>query len=466
MKKIYIPLFAVCVLLISSCSSKIFLPLYNPTPKVETNPYANFIEPRVVPETSIDNLEFTLFEEINPNPKDFANAKHIPIINNSLNPKIAITLPNSISSNDDIEINKNELFKSGIYNEVEQEIELALMHKQYTVVDRVKFESAISEVREKLNSVMDDKIKALLDNNDFESLENELTIKITNGELTKEQSLEYKNEWIENIKRNNGVYKPTDANLSAQILVRIAKDFNSNFVLQINEVSIENIGERKFYIKDLPEVKIFLDKNPELKFGQLPEALPLQINSAWLKAKFSAKLIDVVSGDQVWNGKFEMESINAEPINVFYRVQKFVSNGDLINQAITSYNSELSTLHSQIKENGQSLQSVYNQASYERKFKTKEELEDYTNKLKNSIRDLETKYNSNVSQLNTLNSQPPSEASIAWTYAYLISEPVLDPDISKGTQIDELEEYYKKHKERLISKVVNQLVQTIDLTRP
>lgn len=449
----------------SSCSSKIFLPIYNPTPKVEVNPYVNILDSREVPAPSTESLEFALYEE--KVPTDYENAKHVPILYNAANPHIAISIPeiDVASTKDENEVKKSKLYESGDFYVAEQQIELALMRKQYTVINRDIYLAEISKARENVNTLkpLDDILSRLVENKNHESTMEELNKMIENGELTKEESLRYEEEWKN---YQNRIYQPANALLESQIIMRVAKDLGSNFILHINDVSFKDLGERKFYIKDIPAVKSFMKVHPELKFGNLPEALPLYINSVWLKAYFSAKLTDVLDGKLLWNGEFEVESINSDSIMVLFRVQKFVDNADVINNAIAIYNSNLYAKKSDVKENGEHLQRVYNQASYERKFKTKEERMSYESNLRTSIMDLESKYKSSISQLTNLNGQPPSEASMEFTYSYLISEPFLEPDLSTETQDNELEEFYIKHKERLIKNVVNQLIQTIDLTRP
>jgi hypothetical protein len=412
MKKIYIPLFAACVLLISSCSSKLFRPLYNTIPVVEINPYINIMELREVPATSFDSLKFLLFEEKVPDSsRNYKNSNYVHLNKSHSKPTVVVYLTDDVEKsivNESIEVKQQMYFN---YLLAEQEIEYAMLRNEFTILDHNKIKAAHKNLNNKTSN-------------------------------------------------NDSLF----SNNYNTFLLDGAQKLGCEYLLAVNDVSIEYIKGRNFSIQNIPAVVNFMKSNPDLQFGNLPNSIPTDINVPCFKAKLSARLLDVNTGGLAWVGNYEIESVNAEPLYVTFNVQKNVINGDFINETITTYNANLNLLNSQVAECGAKLISAYSQASKKNKFETTKELDFYESNLKNSIKDLEIIYNDKVSQLNKLNNQPPLEAYKTWSYSYVISEPILDPQLKSDTESNIYINTEKKHKELLIKKVINQLLETIELT--
>lgn len=473
-------LFCLVILLslITACSPKVFQPLYNPAPVVQVPP-KNEIPLRDVPSPITEFLSFSLFEEREPNPSYYVNSKNVPPIYNRNSPHVVIGIPDidlntSIKEDqtfiEDIDPLEGNYKTSGDYNLAEAEVERALIRNDFTVIGRVKFEAVLRQLRQNFISTrrrLYELMVNVVDINNHNKMMEEVNEMLESGQITNDEWEDYK-KIIDNkeVLTEQGIPENYDIPLTGSDLLLIAEKLASNYLFSINSATVEDIGKRKYPIQQIPEVVAFIQAHPGLEFGEIPSGLPAQINSDWLKVSFSAKLEDVNSGAIVWSGDYEVESINAEPLVVHFQVLTKVSNGDLINSAIASYNARLNTLYNETLKSGEDLQNVYHQASAPKEFKTEDELLMYKYNLQSRIRDLEEKHYSDRDRLNQLNSNPPAEANNSWSYSYVVTGPVMEPSlIEDANSTYEGKQNLLKHRKELIRKVTHDLISTIELER-
>ncbi len=459
---------------ITSCSPKVFQPLYNPAPLVSEKPNANLIPQRFPPSIERDRLELTIFEEAIPNKKDYFNNPSENLNRLGKSPSVILSMPKissvkTITDSEDYLNNKDKfsgVYKTdGDYNKAEQSIENALLRQGFNVLDRAKFEAKLRDSRdqEAAQNSPYGVIDGLLNTPETKSLIERLNKALSNGDITQTEFDNYMFQIKKNASGESAGSNRTEDEMNDNPeILRIAEKEGADYLFQINKVSIEDAGKRKYDIHKRKEVIEFLDRHPGLEIGNNDGELPSSIESNWLLGNFSSKLISVKSGSIAWLGEHEIESWEAEPIEISIEVQKKVENAERINTAISQFNSKVSMLSDKIAMVAKELNSAYKQASIEKEFKKEEDLLSYKYGLKSRIKKLEEKHNSLIDELNAMNDEAVPEAFESWAFSYIISDPIFEPNlIESAAKTSEGKQNLLKHRENLIEQVTLQLIQTI-----
>lgn len=476
MKKL-LPL-VVLSIIISSCGPKMFEGLYTTPPNVQNVPVVSYLPERNPPATQRKQLNIVLSEEVKLNEDDYFNNGVIQSKDGG-SPSVLISVPaeaNEEKSGANGLVGKNSNDKNsigegyktdGYYNEAEQAIEAALLRQGFNVLDRAKFEAKLRDLRDRANDnrYWWSNYDRLIENKDFDALKSLLEDQLLAGEISQKIYVERMSEVdeISQIGLPGKNRKEDEMNDIAEV-IRAAQTGadQAEFLLQINGVEVSDAGDRTLMIKDLPEVKEFIRENEGLSFGSVPYALPASIPSKWLRADFNAKLISIKSGSIVWLGSHSLESWGAEPIQITFDVQRKVSNAEEINTAIYNYNSKLKTLSNDVNEATISLKNAYERASRQKAFDDDEQIAEYKAELRREIESLETKHANLLNRLNAHKSQIPSEANAPWEYVYIVSDPIIDPDILADSREDIAgAQKLENHRRQLVRSVTQQLIKTI-----
>lgn len=472
-----LPIFVSCVML-SSCGPKMFNGLYTTPPTVQNAPVVTYLPERDVPAIQRKQLNIVLSEDVKLKEDDYFNNGVIRSKNGGA-PSVLISVPDeahsdkkennglvSKSSNDKSAI--GEGYKTdGYYNEAEQAIEAALLRQGFNVLDRAKFEAKLRDLRDRANDKRYwwSNYDRLIENEDFDALKSLLEKQLLDGEITQSMYVERMSE-VDQFSQIGlpGKNREEDEMNDIAEVIRAAQTGadQAEFLLQINGVAVSDAGDRMLMIKDLPAVKDFIADNEGLSFGSVPNALPASIPSRWLRADFNAKLISIQSGSIVWLGSHSLESWGAEPIQITFDVQRKVNNADVINTAIYNYNTKLRTLSNDLNDATVALKNAYSRASQQKAFDNEDEIIAYKAELQRDIESLQSKHTNLLNRLNLHMSQIPSEVNAPWEYVYIVSEPMIDPDILADSQKDIAGvQRLESHRKQLVRSVTQQLIRSI-----
>lgn len=468
--------------LLTSCGPKSYAPLYeSATPVVTPTPLLIPMVERSIPSIERQQLSFSLAEETFPDEDDYFNNPDFKRDNQETGPSVIIAVPeevNQLSKNkqsnyqakNDTEKELNDVFRTdGYYNEAEQAIEGALLRKGFNVLDRSKFEAKLRDLRDRANDTRYwwSNYDRLIENKDYDALKNLLAEKLKKGELSQTDYIKQISE-VDEISQIGlpGKRRTEDEMTDIAEVIRAAQTGKeqADYLLQINGVAVSDAGNRMLPISELPQVQQFMKDNPGLRFGELPNALPLGIPSNWLRVEFNAKLIGVKTGSIVWLGSHEVESWAAEPIRINIDIQRKVNNADEVNGVIRKHNLKLRDLSNNLNSKAEQLRAAYAKGSQSRKFDKKEQYEIYRNNLQKEINSLTQQHSAALSKFVTAMNQPPAEAESNWTYSYIVSEPHIIPDLlADGRQSIAGEQRLLRHRRELIRTVTQQLISTIKL---
>jgi predicted nucleic acid-binding Zn-ribbon protein len=456
---------------LTSCSKKVFDPIYTTTPTLESVPKVAHLAEREIPPRERKELNINLFKAKSPLKDEYFNNPGAKKNSMGKAPSVIIAVPKQIavsgkkSKEFEETDDHNKIFRTdGYYNEAEQAIERGLLSIGFNVLDRSKFEAKLRDLRDRANDkpwFWNDWTKKLLKSGEYDVVKNEYKKQFQEGTITAQQYTEVINEIDRQSQRGlPGKNRKEDEMNDIAEVIRAAQTGadQSDYLLQINEVSFSNAGDQKINLKEIPEVKDFIMENDGLVLGSGPHKLPVYIQSKWLRTGFNAKLIEIRTGSIVWIGSHELESMNTEHLKISFDIQKYVNNADEINDRIERYNSIINTQQADLENIKVKLRTAYATASRKKKFGNADEMNKFKNKLVLKIKNLESKYTKGIKLLNETIKNPPKIAKNPWTYQYDIAEPIYIPNLfDKNVG----EQDIIRHKRKLIKQVTKDLIKTI-----
>ena len=456
-----------------SCGPKAYDSILKTVPVIPAPPQISLLPERVVPSPERKQLNFALSQASFPNEDDFFNNSDLVNRTKDSPPSVIISVPEEVVNNAKRDVKENDLnavFKTdGYYNEAEQAIEAALLRKGFNVLDRSKFEAKLRDLRDRvnMNRYWWSSYDRLLENKEYDAVKDLLKKQLNEEKITPDEYMDRIGE-VDEISQIGlpGQNREEDEMSDIAEVIRAAQSGSdkAEYLLQINGVSVSDAGNRFLNIQEIAEVKSFMNQNPGLRFGPLPNALPTSIPSHWLRVEFNAKLIDVNTGSIVWLGSHELESWSAEPLKITIDTQRKVNNADEINGSIKKYNAKISRLQNDLRRAEQALRETYQKGVQQVKFDKKESYDSYRKQLQNEMNSKSQQHSTAINNLLTTTNQKPIESNADWTYSYIISEPSISPDLlSDGRNSKAGEQRLLRHRRELIREVTQQLIKTIEL---
>lgn len=468
--------YIISVVAFASCSSKIFEPIYTEAPSLPVTPTVSLLKERVVPPQVREQLIISLKQESKPGNDEFFNNPGAERKADGKSPSVILSVPEEPENGNQVQksieqINYlDEVFKTvGYYNEAEQAIEVALLRKGFNVLDRSKFEAKLRNMRDRARngSYWWANYNSLIEKKDYQAIKDTLTNQVKEGEISQSEYLNRLAEIDLNSQLGWGGSKRSEDEMNdiAEV-IRVAETGNTqaSYILQINSVSVSEAGHRPVEIRNKPEVIAFLEANPGVQFGKQANMIPFTVDARWLQVMFSAKLIDINTGSIVWLGTHELESWVAEDIKIVFDVQRSVNNSEDINNGIRKHNTAIKVKMEEIAILTEELKKAYDEAMIKQKFDSKSEVYQHKNKIMQRIIDLKSDIEKKQKELENLANFKPVELESDWTYAYVISEPNILPDLlGDGEKSIEGQQTLLKHRRELIKTVTQQLIDTIKI---
>lgn len=461
---------------LASCSSKIFEPIYEHTPLPPSAPEVALVPERTPPAANREKLVISLKQESKPGEDEFFNNPGALKGENGKAPTVILSVPEEPEGNKTASLNQSnqnfldEVFKTvGYYNEAEQAIEVALLRKGFNVLDRSKFEAKLRNLRDRANSATYwwSNYNSLIEKKDYQALKDILANQLKEGKISDTEYMQRMEEIDEKSQLGwAGTKRSEDELIDIAEVIRVAEvgDNKADYILQINSVSVSEAGNRPLEIRNRPEVDSFLANNPGIQFGASQNSLPYTVEARWLRVMFSAKLIDIKTGSIVWLGTHELESWVAEDIKILIDVQRSVNNQQDINNAIRKHNLAIQEKNEDWIKTQELLANAYEEASTKQKFDSKSQAVQYKTSLEQRIKSLEDDLNNKEKELSRLMEYKPSELEKDWTYSYVVSSPVILPDLlADGEKSIEGQQTLLKHRRELIKVVTQQLIDTISI---
>ncbi len=466
------------MLFITGCSNKIFKPIYTDAPTLTKAPVVTYLQKKAVPNRERKQLVITLSEVNKPKEDNYFNNLKKDELSGDKRPSVIIAVPEEVgegTKKKEFEESDNfdKIFgTSGYYNEAEQAIEKSLLRIGFDVLDRSKFEAKLRDLRDRGQErpwFWNDWTEKYLENGEFDIVKDEYKKQLQDGTISIQQYTEIITE-VDKISQRGLPGKKRDEDEMNDIaeVIRAAQTGTdqAEYLLQINEVSVADAGSRSLNITKFPEVKQFLSKNEGLSFGKSKGTLPTTINSNWLRSEFNAKLREINRGSIVCLGSHELESWSAEEITISFDVQKYVDNEEAINGKIMQHNNYLRGLVTKVESINKQLNALYLEASTKRKFKNSAELKEYSSSIKSKIKTLEAEYEEKLSTLNSSINLAPIQSENPWTYSYLVSSPIVEPNLlDEGKQNIQGQQRLLRHRKELINAVTNGLIKTIAISK-
>ena len=465
-------------LFLTSCSKKVFEPIYTTIPTIASIPTITFIDSIKKPIQEKKELSINLYAEKKPNKEDYLNKLGAKIKLGKA-PSILIAVPQEVVISGEkhkkfqVKDKVNKVFGTeGYFNEAEQAIENALLRHGFNVLDRSKFEAKLRDLRDKANVkpwYWNDWTAKLLESGEYAVVKQEYQNQFEEGTISELQLSEVVNV-IETYRKGGSSTKKRENDEMNDIaeMIRAAQvGFDrADYLLQINEVSIYKTGENEILIKDSPEVKRFIEENDGLKFGTTPNTLPISVKTNWLRATFNAKLIEIQTGSIVWIGSHEIESNNADQTIVTFKVDKSIANNVEVNGKIIAHNKTIATLNNELKSIKKELYASYLEASRKRKFESSDEMNNYKKRLVFRIQNLEDSFLTKTNNLTKKLNNPPKIAKQPWKYSYTISSPTHRPNLDfKDKLSTKAQQLLLKHKKKLIKTITKSLINTINILK-
>jgi hypothetical protein len=464
--------------LLSACSSKIFEPLYTTVPLLPKAPSVSFIAERTTPPVEREQLVISLKQESKPGEDEFFNNPGAARKADGKSPSVILSVPeepqndNALLKTQGTNNYLDEVFKTvGYYNEAEQAIEVALLRKGFNVLDRSKFEAKLRNMRDRANSsnYWWSSYNSLIEKKDYQAIKDILANQVKEGAITQAEYLNRLAEIDQNSQLGWGGSKRSEDEMNdiAEV-IRVAETGNTqaSYILQINSVSVSEAGHRPIEIRNKAEVLAFLEANPGIQIGKESNMIPFTVDARWLQVMFSAKLIDINTGSIVWLGTHELESWVAEDIKIVFDVQRSVNNGEEVNNGIRKHNAAIRAKSEEVAKLTGELKVAYESAMVKQKFETKSEVSQFKNELQQKIKNLEGQIETKEKELAKLVDYKPAELDREWTYTYVVSKPIILPDLlADGEKSIEGQQTLLKHRRELIKVVTQQLIDTITIEK-
>lgn len=454
--KIRIATLSILSLVLVGCTTATSPKLYLDSKKPLEIVKPNYFEP--LKENKILKTKFKInypVKEKELDPNNYVNSRGSNINLNKY-PTVVIALPVAMEKNIFQEgvksLDTTKPFKTeGYISESEAIVEKELIRFGFNVIDRSKFEAKLRALR----SNTSDKVGSRIYEATISQLEKKKeSRKITESEYLKELAELDKNQQ----RRNRG-----DNELIDMVeLVRAAqsKGIQADYVLQLNAIEEYNGYPIDVYLKGKPEIENYLLKNPGLDYGS--NGIPEKFETAVFRVVFAAKLFNVSSGQVLWSGSHEMNSLNVEEQKIIFDIVKEDIGTKQINQDINLYNNEIRYKYEKALNSYSELSNLYKVASMPRKYKSKDEQRIKERNLINAIESLEAnlnKYNKDVESFNLIPRDYKNEIKYRYKVSNLLQIPDLNPENLNGDKQKERE--LSKHRQKLLSETVKSLLESI-----
>ncbi|XQW86259.1 hypothetical protein ACOYR1_05900 [Thalassotalea piscium] len=308
----------------------------------------------------------------------------------------------------------DETFKTAEYfNKAEQEIEKSLLRKNFTVLDRSKFEAELRDRRAKDSGSSTSTAKDA----EIKNLEEKLAAqRITNAEyITGLQNIETKYDiFSQESTRKAGVNELVDISE----LIRAAQQgtIQADYILQVNSFDLGPISDRQLFVSDHTQISNLINQYPGLDEA-LEDAGVATITQPGYFGYLNAKLIEVKTGSIVWVGEHRVDSSNVTDIKIGLNISRQVSNDADIAMIIAKYNDAVEKKRVEAINIGRSTQYEGLDSSVQ------------MSRL--------ASYNQAIRELNEMISTPPELPT--WQYSYNIASPSVKPSFPSFFDLKNME---------------------------
>ncbi|MBE0496919.1 MAG: hypothetical protein IBX45_10940 [Campylobacterales bacterium] len=377
----------------------------------------------------------------------------------SAHPTVVIALPvnteNNIFQEGSEGLERNQAFRTeGYINQSEAAVEKELIRFGFNVVDRSRFEAKLRTTRE-TSGVTDD-----LAGKVFQAKLKELEAKRASGEVASEEYIRQLSELDANQKsRKRGTNELVD--MSELIRAAQSDGVQAQYVLQLNAIEEYSGYPLKLPISGREEVEAYLTKNPELRYKNA-NGIPSDFTIGVFRVVFGAKLFNVQSGQVVWSGTHELNSLNVEDIQAQFHIIKEDVASEEINREISTLNRRAEQIYHKASSSKDALKSLYFHASKERKYENEQTQKLREAELLRTIKEHEAtikESNVHIEQFNAI----PRDYEKKMKFGYRISDVVIVPDLNpQNIQNDSMKERtIRLHREKLLGETVRSLFTTI-----
>ncbi len=310
---------------------------------------------------------------------------------------------------------------TGYFNKAEQQIETSLIGKDFTVIDRAKFEAKLRNERRsagnesaELNEDKEAEVAALLEKKD-------------SGRISLDG-------WAEELKAIERKYKsgikgrkadtPELADTSELIRAAQSGETQADYILRVNAFKTGPLSDTIIDFLGFPSVSEVCAKHRGLAQA-ITQADLARFTQPGFYGLLNAKLIEVQTGSIVWVGSHRVDSryVLETGLHMRLRVEKSVSNSEAIHSAVRAHNTKLQSILSSCKS---AKAKVSNQAL------PREQRENAAERY----RDL-------CSQYDLLRQEgPPAAARARWEYSYSIEPMQVLPVMPTETTLELLQQEF------------------------
>ncbi len=350
----------------------------------------------------------------------------------------------------------------GYFNTLEQYIERGLIAVGFHLKDRAKFEAKLRDLRDSGDVVRraDSPYNAAL-----ASLQQELDAKKITREQYAEQALQLRDKLLDSSQSSQNREELTD--ISEVIRAAQDGDIMSDYVLQVNELTVLPCSGVPLHLGPRPEVQEFLLKNPGLRIESSGKegVVPETFKPPWAQARFNAKLIDVKTGSIDWIGEYSIESLVAlkDGVQIVIWIRKRPSNANVIIGGIDKHNGVLRSAHNRVTKAKRALDAGYRDAMQKKSYYgTPEDGKKLQSRRRRELQRVKEIYSRALSEYRDVAKRRPRELGMEWSYDYDVDPPVIIPDLL-NPQTEEEERRSLEHVKDMGSKVTHDLLATIKI---
>ncbi len=358
----------------------------------------------------------------------------------------------------------------GYYNEAEQQIETALIRRGFDVRDRSRFEATLRDLRDRGDAggqCFGSDFCRVAEAAGVDVARNQLRTQLENGDI---EIGEYQ-RILEEVNRRAiesapGQRRTEDEMIDIAEVIRAAQSGTetADYLLQISLVQVEPSYDRQFEIGAFRETRDFMGRHPGLQLGNGEGQLPAAVPARWFRAEFNAKLMSIRTGSIVWLGNHELQSQDAEPLTITIDIERRVANGEAVLNAIRDFNGRGDQLIRQAAQTRSQLEALYSVAQSPRQFENEEAMQAWENETRSRISALERQYTGLRQQLVEHAANRPPEFSEDFQYAYAVSTPRVDPNLTDFDVNDrQAQERLDAHRSALIRALTRSLIETIQV---
>lgn len=448
-------MFFLVLLIITGCATT-SPALYSGVTKVPAVIGVKEIKP--LKEISIEKKHFNLLykaKNTQPNADNYINARG-SIINLNKLPTVVIALPveNKQQENSAQKLDKTGAFKTeGYINKAEETVEKELIRAGFGVIDRSKFEAKLRTLRESENDsiIQNEVFKA-----EFKALKGQLSDK----KITDQEYADKLATLTKSSKRQRGDKELID--MSELIRAAQSKGVKADYILQLNTIEEYNGYVVPLQIKGRSEVEQYIAKNPDITYGNSKNNIPYQFDTKVFQVVFSAKLFNVNTGQVVWSGSHELNSLDVEDIQASFDVVKQAINANELSNKINSLNKKIISIHKDAMLSQHQLETLFKKASVERKYEDEKIQKISELQLKNNLNHHEENIKKNNRLIDAFN-LTVHDYNKDVKYDYLISDLFVKPNLNpeKANLDSQNMKVIHKHRSKLLKTTINSLFKTI-----